>query len=164
MNFGQRLKSELKRKGFTQTKFSEITGICEASISNYIANKYLPSAEDLLIISKHLNASLDYLLGNVRLEEKKIYIAGKVTGTTGYFDRFKQAKLKLEEMYPNAEIINPVEEIRCYKATWNEYMMLTRSLLKKCDTIYMMKGWQNSKGAMIELNYAYANGYEIMEE
>ena len=99
-----------------------------------------------------------------RLEKKTIYIAGKIANTTDYLSRFRQAERKLKEMYPNAEIINPAQEMRGYKASDEEYLMLTRSLLEKCDTIYLMNGWRESVGATFEANYGYVNEFEIMME
>ena len=35
-------------------------------------------------------------------------------------------------------------------------------ILSRCDTIVMMRGWQNSEGATAELHYATLQGLEII--
>ena len=43
--------------------------------------------------------------------------------------------------------------------TWKEYMRMSLCMLSMCDGIYMMEGWQQSRGASLE--YAYAKGMGI---
>ena len=49
-------------------------------------------------------------------------------------------------------------------ATYNEYMKMSFELLSMCDTIYMMKGWEESKGANREYGFAVARGIKILME
>ena len=37
-------------------------------------------------------------------------------------------------------------------------------MLEMCDTIYMLKNWENSIGAKLEWEFAKANNYKIMYE
>jgi hypothetical protein len=54
----------------------------------------------------------------------KIYIAGKITGldTEVAFGEFKRARLILENIYPDSEIINPMELPHNHDKTWESYM------------------------------------------
>ena len=94
-----------------------------------------------------------------------IYISGKVTGTLDYKERFAKAEKKLHEMFPNALIANPVrvtEPIDTF--SYATCMEVDLALLRHCEAIYMLSGWEDSEGAKIE--YAFAKMYylKIMKE
>lgn len=44
------------------------------------------------------------------------------------------------------------------KLTWEDYIDMDLAILKKCNCIYMLNGWQNSRGACIEKEYADRHG------
>lgn len=46
-------------------------------------------------------------------------------------------------------------------ATHEEYMRMSFELLNICDAIYMLEGWENSKGANQEYGFAKGKGIEI---
>lgn len=48
--------------------------------------------------------------------------------------------------------------------TYEEYMKVSFCLLDLADTIYMLQGWTNSKGACRELEYAKEKGKTIIFE
>lgn len=85
----------------------------------------------------------------------KIYISGKITDTEDYVDRFNEAERQLKEIYPESEIENPVTfgkevEEQVINPEWKDYMKNCIVHLLDCDAIYLMEGWQNSKGARLE--------------
>ena len=93
---------------------------------------------------------------------KRLYISGKITGTTDYMERFKAAEDKLSRDW---DIINPatvsstLPELRhC------QYMDICLVLLPMCDAIYMLKGWQGSEGALEEYREARHLGLEVLFE
>ena len=90
----------------------------------------------------------------------KIYISGKITGTTDYIQRFEMAEKVLSKYI----VINPakVNAQLPMETTWKEYMQMSMTMLKMCNAIYMLKGWEDSKGAVLEYNYALENNYKIM--
>lgn len=45
--------------------------------------------------------------------------------------------------------------------TWKEYMQIDLRALRLCDSIYMMKGWRNSRGARIEHWFAKRIGMKV---
>ncbi len=45
---------------------------------------------------------------------------------------------------------------------WEFWMMLDEEILKRCDAIYMMKGWEDSTGACREHTTAISLGLEII--
>ncbi len=108
---------------------------------------------------------------------KIVYISGPVTGTTDYAERFQQAEewLKYEygvfKVFPqfpqgafdSVEIVNPVNFTKHLPShtKWSTYMEVLIPLLKTCDAIYLLKGWENSRGSQIEKLFAEACGIDI---
>ena len=91
-----------------------------------------------------------------------IYISGKITGTKDYLDRFRKAEIQIGR----ADIINPakVNDNLPKCTTYKQYMKMSLCMLEMCDTIYMLKGWEDSKGARLEHEYAKSNNYKIIYE
>jgi hypothetical protein len=94
----------------------------------------------------------------------RIYISGAITGTSDFRERFLKAEKKLIEC--GWETVNParLNDIMPKDATYNEYMKMSFELLSMCDTIYMLKGWEESKGANREYGFAVARGIKILME
>lgn len=94
----------------------------------------------------------------------KIYLSSAITGTNDYMERFKAAEEKLTQ--DGHTVFNPaaVNSMMPAKTTYEEYMRVAFTLLDMCDAIYMMRGWQDSKGANREYGYALAKGIKILEE
>lgn len=78
----------------------------------------------------------------------KIYISGAITGDSNYKAKFEKAKKELEVNGYRA--VNPAEFELPESATWEDYMKQDLALLLKCDGIYMLKDWEESRGARIE--------------
>ena len=93
----------------------------------------------------------------------KIYISGPITNVIDYKEKFARAEQNLKAKYPDAEIINP-RVLDKLPLTYDEYMELDLRLLGMCEGIYMLKGWEDSKGANREYGYALAKGKEIYFE
>lgn len=93
---------------------------------------------------------------------KKIYISGKITGNKNYKQEFEAAEmlLKLAGYYP----VNPAREHLPDGATWADYMRHDIKLLCNCDGLYMLKDWQESKGARVEHQLAQNLGLKIYYE
>ena len=92
---------------------------------------------------------------------KKVYISGPITGTKDYLERFERIETALGLVHQGVEVINPakVNANLPESTTWEEYMRISLCMLGMCDGIYMMEGWQQSRGATLE--YAYAKGMGI---
>lgn len=92
---------------------------------------------------------------------KKVYISGPITGTKDYLERFERIENELPLIHQGVEVINPakVNANLPESTTWEEYMRMSLCMLSMCDGIYMMEGWQQSRGANLE--YAYAKGMGI---
>lgn len=91
---------------------------------------------------------------------KNIYISGKITGVENFAEIFASKEQELTEQGHN--IFNPAKHPDMF--SWQQFMELDLKALSFCDSIYMMKGWETSKGAKLELEEAKRLGLEIIYE
>ena len=101
----------------------------------------------------------------------KIYISGPVTGTTDYIERFAKTEKHLSSSFGKVEIFNPVRHIintlrNPEEIGWPFIMQILLDELRygNFTHIYLMNGWQNSSGAVIEQCYAKRLGMEFIYE
>ncbi len=88
----------------------------------------------------------------------KIYISGAITGTDDYMERFNTAAEFIRAK--GHEPVNPCDLNKILNpatTTYSDYMAVDLALLSVCDAIYMLKGWENSRGAKAENLTAQAN-------
>lgn len=85
---------------------------------------------------------------------KKIYISGPISGLPleTVYNNFTNAEAQLLEQ--GYEVVNPLNNGLPTNATWEEHMRADLRLLLDRDAIYMLEGWEKSRGARIE--YALA--------
>jgi len=95
----------------------------------------------------------------------KIYLSG---GITGLPDGNRHAFATAESHWQNGEhtAVNP--HVLCANipegSPWEVYMRECLVALYLCDAIYMLKGWQSSKGATAEYEKAVQLGLKVMYE
>ena len=90
-----------------------------------------------------------------------VYISGKITGKEDYKDDFLTAEcwLKLNDY----KVINPAKVAEVLpNLTYQQFMAIDYKLIELCDAIFMLDGWQKSKGAVAELGYAKSLGKKVM--
>ena len=94
----------------------------------------------------------------------KIYISGAITGTNDYMERFAKAEKELTEQ--GYSVVNPakVNAQLPEDTTYEEYMKMSFCMLDMCEAIFMLRGWENSKGANREYGFALAKDMIIMYE
>ena len=93
----------------------------------------------------------------------KIYISGKITGTTDYMERFAAVEKELTEK--GYAVVNPAKinaNLPVPETTWEDYMTVSLALLETCDEIYMIPGWEDSVGATMEFTYALRHGIKVI--
>lgn len=102
---------------------------------------------------------------------KTIYIAGQMAGLPELnFPAFYKAEKEL--MKAGWRVVNPAR----FNAVFNVYnegiegkildavCESERAVIPHLDAIYLLKGWENSKGARLELKVAIEHGLEIVVE
>ena len=97
-------------------------------------------------------------------QTEHIYISGPITGTSDYMERFEKAEKELIEN--GYSVINPakVNAMLPEDATWEEYIKVSLTLLSICTGVYMMPGWRESRGAVLEFMQARRNEMQIYED
>lgn len=90
----------------------------------------------------------------------KIYISGPMSGLPDLnFPAFAEAAKKLAQ--DGHEPINPATLNRD-GASWHECMRNDIRALVDCDALVLLKGWEKSNGAQIEMNLAHRLGLQIL--
>lgn len=90
-----------------------------------------------------------------------IFISGPITGVMNYREKFKVAVRYLEERGHIA--LNPAlipSGLKDHKA----YMNICLAMLNEAEAIYMLKGWENSTGAVEVHNLAVSKGLRVFRQ
>lgn len=81
----------------------------------------------------------------------RVYISGPMTGIeNNNRDAFTQAAKMLMDHPWVTSVVNPAELDHAPGSTWEQYMRRDITELMTCDVIYMLLGWEKSRGALIE--------------
>lgn len=94
----------------------------------------------------------------------KIYISGPIA----HYDlherkhAFLMAKERLESQ--GYDPVNPFDNGVPDNAHWREHMRADIAMLLKCDAIFMLPGWELSKGCKLELDVASSCGIAVIIE
>jgi hypothetical protein len=96
---------------------------------------------------------------------KRCYIAGPITGIPEkiYKNAFEAAKRHIQAS-GNFIPVSPVELNHVHDNTWEAFMKVDLRAMLTCQAIYMLDGWENSKGATIEWQLAGILGMEVFYE
>lgn len=90
-----------------------------------------------------------------------VYISGKITNNENYKKDFLKAEcwLKLNDY----KVVNPSRLIDIFPSLeYAQLMAIDYKLIELCDAIFMLDGWQKSKGACAELSYAKSLGKKVL--
>lgn len=90
-----------------------------------------------------------------------IYIAGPMTGLPQYnYPAFFSAAELLESLGFSTRNPAAVEEPE--EPSWQAYMKATTRLLTECEGVALLPGWEKSRGARIEKQWAEAVGLTVL--
>lgn len=88
------------------------------------------------------------------------YISGKMTGLPNLNRQaFKSAERRLKRRFT---VLNPSDITISPQGEYGDYLREALKMLLSAEAIYMIPGWQDSKGASIEHEVATALGMKVM--
>ena len=98
------------------------------------------------------------------MEKEKVYISGAIAhcDIEERKEAFKDAESALRNM--GFTPVNPFNNGIPEEAHWREHMRADIALLLDCKYIYMLQGWELSKGAKLELDVASSCGIKVLFE
>lgn len=96
-----------------------------------------------------------------RIEGKKAYLSGPITGKKNYKGLFSFAE-EFAKLCDALRIYNPASDIPD-SFSYEEAMKRCVTALAEYDTIVMLPGWHTSKGARLERDVALACGMHIVD-
>lgn len=98
------------------------------------------------------------------MSKEKVYISGAIAhhDIGERKSAFAGAERVLERL--GFEPVNPFKNGLPDEAHWREHMRADIRLLLGCDYIYMLQGWELSKGAKLELDVASSCGIKVLFE
>lgn len=89
-----------------------------------------------------------------------VYIAGPMTGLPGYnLDAFTAAETELAAF--GHDPVNPGRHGVVEGFTWTDYLRRGVTELCACDAVAVLPGWENSRGARLEVHVARALGMPV---
>lgn len=96
--------------------------------------------------------------------KERVYVSGPIAGYD--LQERKMAFLKVQHMLESLgyEVSNPFDNGVPDDAHWREHMRADIAMLLQCQSIYMMPGWEHSKGCKLELDVATSCGIRLMLE
>ncbi|MFL0166413.1 helix-turn-helix domain-containing protein [Candidatus Clostridium helianthi] len=113
MSFSDNLKLIRQERNISQEKLAEIVGVSRQAVSKWEQGSGYPEMEKLLILSKELNVSLDYLmLSEIRSSENNKPLSNNLILPTG--------KITIKS-YDGKSIVN------CYKVLASSVMYKARN-------------------------------------
>lgn len=92
----------------------------------------------------------------------RIYISGPITGTEDYNQRFEAVEKNLKSI--GFDVVNPLKLVHNHGKTYDEFMKVDIQELLKCDAIYMLDNWIQSKGSSIEYFIARSLGIKVVND
>ena len=101
------------------------------------------------------------------MEDKlKVYVSGKISGLQPavYTAKFNRAVERIKENYEWVAIFNPCDITPLFgiKKYWFFMIADLYVLIFKCNSIYLLDNWKDSRGAKIELFIALLLNKKIL--
>ena len=94
----------------------------------------------------------------------KIYISGAITNNPNAKAQFDKAKETLLELDKGYQPISPMDLPHKHSKTWIAFMREDIKAMMDCKGIYLLQGWHESKGAVIEKELAENLDFKIIYE
>lgn len=96
---------------------------------------------------------------------KVAYIAHPFGGKTENIQDLERIICELTKQYPDYVFFSPLHNSGFLYNTvdYDTGMQYCFEMLKRCDELWLCKGWENSKGCMLEVVYAHEHNIPIYQ-
>ena len=94
----------------------------------------------------------------------KLYISGPISNPNNEIVKANIAAFNAAEIQLDAaghSVINPVKNGVPDTSPWLDHMRADIKMLMDCDGVAYLPGWENSRGAKIEMELARALGFPV---
>lgn len=93
----------------------------------------------------------------------RVYISGPITGKSREEVETTFFGVEMELRDKGHEVINPAK-IEHWKLPWEDYMLIAEIILRRgnIDQIYVLRGYEKSKGSLIEIGWAKLLGIPVV--
>lgn len=95
--------------------------------------------------------------------KQRLYLSGPITGVPNYMDIFNRAEAVL--VGAGYQVVNPAN--MCYvlnsEASHEDYMRVDMEMLRMCDVLVQLPGWEKSIGCNREYGMALERDMVILE-
>ena len=144
----------------------ECVVLLQSMLLTYGANGWNQIKDALIAGSKALQATTPASEQPPTIRKVKVYIAGPMTGYENFnYDAFNAAAEQLRAR--GYEVFNPAENDKqgedFQSKDWSWYMRQSLKQIAEVDVVYRLDGWQESKGAVIEIKLALQLGIEVRD-
>lgn len=91
----------------------------------------------------------------------RVYVSGPMSGLPDLnFPAFHQAAAQLRAL--GLQAVNPAEINPGSTMSWEACMRADIKALCDCDALVMLPGWENSRGAHLEVHLAHRLGMQVL--
>lgn len=98
------------------------------------------------------------------MKKEKWYISGRITGLPAdeVEEKFAAAQRQIEAF--GHEAVSPLDNGVELAAPWEKHMAADLALLLRCDAVYMLTDWKESRGSRIESYVAKEAGIQVYNQ
>ena len=115
MTLGEKLKIARKQAGLSQEQLSEKLGVSRSAVAKWETDNGIPDIDNLKILSKLLNVSIDYLLDNGESIDELVMREPYSLSELGKGGKGKRKDRAVRDKFPNAEIHTLIGEQKLTK-------------------------------------------------
>lgn len=116
MTLGEKLKDARKQAGLSQEQLSEKLGVSRSAVAKWETDNGIPDVDNLKVISKLLNVSLDYLLDDGEAMDELVMREAYNLSDYGKGIRKTKKDRVIYEKFPDAKIYTLLAEQKLTKS------------------------------------------------
>jgi hypothetical protein len=91
----------------------------------------------------------------------KVFLSGKITDYPKYISHFGRMESYLKN-YHHHIVVNPA--FLPIGMDYDDYMKICFACIDVCDAVFFLDGWENSRGSIMEMEYAKEKQKQILYE